>query len=667
MRKGHLAVLCLLLAQQAFAVDFYTTTVAKGAVTFNYSGGEVHLAVVPPDTKKQCPNGRVVISDDWRRPPLAKGDSPSFHPEVASLTADVAHWRSLSGPKNLKTGIPLFGISEFLPPPPVKVPGARPRAHRWGIWGADHQFIALPNGDLVYQRVTVTREPMTPEPRWAEFTFLSLGFGFFGPNEVINFGPGARTTNTTWRSTDCGVTFEYVGEIDSYGRQHEDCASPQALKDDLPNWSMGGTDNPNLVADRETGAAYALIPCFGRHLDPRQDKLADFVDTTYVYSWDGKSIPDDEKKLFKLRGSFKPGIWGAPAVVVSPTRLIVAINDTIKVADAESGTFTFPDTGDKPENADWGWSGDVDSPPAEYLSLIDGNIHGSALLAHMPGNDGAVLFGFNSSIDGVNGFRVFRYDPDRAPSERFKEIETILPPAANAAVIHLTAADPGDNGPVLLYWTELTTDGSDKKATVRGTVVFDEVNRAPVTITLSPFTLTPPATGKAAYFLGDYHTSGAFKISKGNGIDVYHYFPAWAQPWTTPKSAGDPGGSVHYREVTVTRQKLIDPIVVDKKTKQPPFAILGECCDFIPLIEKLDRERGLGNLTAANARTDDERLTFALVNALLAADPNLRERSLRTTGRRAAEGRVVRAVRAPATTIPPAARKSVKEHQRKTP
>ena len=665
MRKRHLAVLALLLAPRAFAVDFYTTTVAKGAVTFHYSGGEVQSAVVPPNTKPQCPNGRVVITDDWRRPPLAKGDAPSFHPAVTSLTSDVAHFRTLSGPKPLHVGTPISGVSEFLPPPKVKVPGSLPHDHRWGIWGADHHLIALPNGDLLYQRLSSTRETMTPKPRWADFTFVHLGFGFFGPNKSTDFGPGVRTTNTTWRSTDCGITFEYVGELDSYGPKYEDCASPQQLKDEFPPWTSGGSDNPNLVADRETGAAYALVPCYGQHLDPKDDKLTDRVDKTYVFSWNGKSVPADEKKLFKLRGSFKPTIWGAPAVLVSPTRMIVAIGNSIKVADVESGTFVFPEDGEKPEDSAWGWHDDADSPPAEYLSLIGGNIHGSALLAHMPGNDGAVLFAFNSAIGSDNGFSVFRYDPDRSPNERFKEIETILPPGRSAAVIHLTAVDPGDNGPVLLYWTELTTEGKDKKATVRGTVILDEVNRAPVTLTPSAFTLTPPAAGKSPYFLGDFQSAGAFKVSKGNGVDVYHYFPVWPQPWTTPKNAGDPGGTVHYREVTVTRKKLIDPIVVDKKeTNKPPFELIGECCDFLPLIERLERERGLANLKAADARNDEERLTFALVNALLAADPNLREKSLRTASRRAAEGRVVRAVKAPAT-LPAAARKSVDEHRKK--
>jgi hypothetical protein len=389
------------------------------------------------------------------------------------------------------------------------------------------------------------------------------------------------------------------------------------------------------------------------------------VEKTYVFSWDGKSVPANEKKLFKLRGFFQPTIWGAPAVAVSPTRLIVAINDMIKVADADSssGTFDFPADGERPEDGAWGWSGDVDSPPADYLSLISGNIHGSALLAHMPGNKGAVLFAFNSAIDNANGFRVYRYDPDLPTSERFKEIEKILPPDSASAVIHLTAVDPGDNGPVLLYWTELTTDGTDKKATVRGKVIFNETFRTEVTLTSSPFTLTPPESGKSPYFHGDYQTAEAFKITAEDGVDVYRYFPTWVQPWTTPKGGGDPGGSVHYREVTVTHKELPNPIV-DKKTKQPPFQILGECCDFLPLIERLEREHGLGNIKVSNARTDEERLTFSLVNALLQADPNLREQNLRANARRAAEGRAVRAVKAPAA-VSPAARKSIDEHRKR--
>src|SRR5215210_3336230 len=43
----------------------------------------------------------------------------------------------------------------------------------------------------------------------------------------------------------------------------------------------------------------------------------------------------------------------------------------------------------------------------------------------------------------LNGFRVYRYDPDVPMDKRYSLIEKIVPSSPGAAVIHLTAADPG--------------------------------------------------------------------------------------------------------------------------------------------------------------------------------------------------------------------------------
>lgn len=609
MRAFGLFSVVVLIASNGLAINFFTTSVAPAEKKIAFGGSEAQSAVVGPNLKSQCPNGRVIVTDDSIWPPSFDEGTPA---------TGAARWENLSGRGSAPPGTVSSGASIFKPPLPVLEQGPTPASVKlrppfWLMVGSDHHLITLPNGDLVYQRPAGTREKMTPSQQWASQTFRGT------------FGPGARSTNLTWVSTDCGITFEYAGEIDSFGPKHEDCANPQDGATGVsPPWDMGGTDNPNLIGDA-AGRVFALIPCYGSNIDFSANQLTTLVDKTYVFTWDGKSKTPGK---FKLRGSFQPGIWGAPAVALSPTKLAVGIGDTIRngikigTSSSPDGELVFPaDTVDPDDGSKWGWSPDPDTP-LNYANEIGSGIHASSLLAHMPGRKGALLWAYNSVIGSANGFRVYRYDPALPMDKRYSVLETIVPTASNAAVIHLTAIDPGDHGPVLLYWTELTTSGTVKQASVKGIVILDENNRAPVQLTSAPFTLP-------TYFLGDYWTAGGFKTQQSADTTVYHYYPMWVQPPGTGTSA-----SAHFRGVTVTRKHVT-------ASQAKMFDV--KCCDLAPILE------------AKVSKSDP------VVTSLLAADPDLADPRLRVTVREVAEKPVrARSVPFRKTRVRP---ESVREHQ----
>src|SRR5262245_44104892 len=91
MRSQHLvvpfAVASLVWACPALA-DMYTWSVSPTIETFEVSAGEAQSTVVPPGRKVQCPNGRVLVSDDWENPPLSN----------LSANQNIVHWRDLPAP-----------------------------------------------------------------------------------------------------------------------------------------------------------------------------------------------------------------------------------------------------------------------------------------------------------------------------------------------------------------------------------------------------------------------------------------------------------------------------------------------------------------------------------------------------------------------------------------
>jgi hypothetical protein len=578
------------------------------------------------------------VSDDWAPPPLTAAEA------AESKRRPTVHWRNLAS-KNL---LGQTGVARFFAPPQLadlRPPRIR-HDRRWMIPGADHQLVSLPNGDVVYQILTASREPI--QALWFASTSRNLLVKPGADGVMPQFGPGARSTLATWISTDCGESFRYATEIDSFGSGYEECANPQP-KDPCPTCTvpplpldMGGTDGPSLVVDRATGRLYAIFQCVGRKLEVdasgTPSLAADGIGRTYVFS------SDDGGRSFDKRGFLTPAVWGPQAVALSKGRLAVGIGTGLVIATRNSATggLDFPTLGLAVQDANAQWRFPPGSDLERRMAVYS---RGNTLLAPAPGNGERLIFGFPSLVEKTKGnsstltqgFRLFLYDPavlDPSAPGAFAELPEAIVPAgspANSAVLHVTAvvAEPG--GPILLYWTDL--DGATNTARVRGRILhegaftggksFQDFDIALAAGAVAPFVLTEPGTDPSteqdlsAYFYGDYRTAGAFRdpdISQTPTLTVstYRFYPVWVQPWTQELSGNAPGGSVRFTEVTVTKSTFRAQASEPLTQKEPDLIVGGECCDFGPLFERaaLSREgRSVRSaLLSADSRLSDPRL-----------------------------------------------------------
>jgi hypothetical protein len=107
--------------------------------------------------------------------------------------------------------------------------------------------------------------------------------------------------------------------------------------------------------------------------------------------------------------------------------------------------------------------------------------------------------------------------------------------SANDVILHLVAVDSG-NGPVLLYWTDLSID--NKNASVRGRLIFSNGYSSDFSISQQGGkAYTWALTKGASYWYGDYQTASAFTHITGDSIAqrqlVTNFFPVWVQPDNT--------------------------------------------------------------------------------------------------------------------------------------
>jgi hypothetical protein len=621
----------------------YAASVGPDAHVFSFSGGESQSAVVPPGKKSQCPKGRVLVSDDWAPPPLNATQAAD------TTRRPTVRWHNLGVGANV---LGQSGSAKFIPPPQVSSgTGLQSVLHdrRWIIPGADHQLVALPNGNLVYQTLAATRERLSPEPAWFDFTSRNLRKEPKADGSMPEFGPGARSTLATWTSTDCGETFAYTTEIDSFGPGYEECANPQpkaacaaCTKPPLP-FDMGGTDGPNLIVDRSSGRLYALFLCAGRQVTVDASGapvLGNKVDRTYIFS------SDDGGKSFVRRGSYSPRLWGPQAVALAKDRLALGVgtHTVLTQPNAVTGALDFlpPSPAVAGDKVAWQFPSGTDL--ARRMRLNKG---GNTLVARAPGGGELLIFGFPARVEKTEGnpstetqgFRLFLHDPavqDGDAGEAFRELPAILPSGspANSAVLHVTALVAEEAGPVLVYWTDL--DGSTNTARVRGRLLdensfepgkpFTDFDIALAGGVMAPFTLTEPGVDAMgndlrAYFYGDYRTAGAFRDPKVTEtpfltLSSYRFYPVWVQPWTEELSGNAPGGSVRVAEVTVTKTVIKrGSFQRELLHKEPELFVVQECCDFGPLFER-----------DVAGRSREAR---ALHSSLLRADPRLGEPRLR--------------------------------------
>jgi hypothetical protein len=153
-----------------------------------FDGGEVQSTVVPPGVHDDCQGGRIIISSDAN---IARTGSIRYRdlhdPAAPLLEATIAEAPGASDESVFKYG------------------------------SADHDIVTRPNGDVLLIVAAFSKAPVSTKPAWFDQTYR------------WGFGPGARSVMMTWRSTNCGKTFEYAPELlyDSAVEAGGWCGTPQ--------------------------------------------------------------------------------------------------------------------------------------------------------------------------------------------------------------------------------------------------------------------------------------------------------------------------------------------------------------------------------------------------------------------------------------------------------
>ncbi len=484
--------------------------------SIQYSGksgpGEAQSTVVPPGLKSQCPNGRLLVTNDLRRPP-ASGTIIGRNlddPNGANVTASFS---------------------------------ALPMAASDVTWGTnDHDISTLPNGDVILTFSAHFKMPLAPKPAWFDSTYKGT------------FGPGARRGVITYRSTDCGQTFDYASTVDPAVFGDGTCAFPRPTKGTTktngvypPPYSNGGVDGNLARTDLVTGKSlYMMFQCTGNLPDPNKPGFqltANKVGKTWVLR------SDDEGSTWNTLGTIGVARWRIGVAPVENGKLAFAWNNQVLFAAPQSGNkYKFDSAGIPTSGVDAGWKPAFDKTVAPW-NTIGANIWGSTVIAKSP-HSWSVVTAFPDLITDKDGkeskaYRLYLYD---RVSNRYAESAPVLPSkhGPNDMVMHLTAIEPGGTGPILLYWYDL--DGDAGTATIRGRLVFgnelvsQDFVVAKDTLLPAPQPGPPPkivthsfqyAAASGKYWYGDYHSAGAYAA----GTDTWHYYPIWIQPDKTVRFA----------------------------------------------------------------------------------------------------------------------------------
>lgn len=485
---------------------------------------EAQSTVVAPGLKQgKCPNGRFLVTSDALHPPggVVVGRDLGPGGALAQSKFDVSGMGANFSADASKTNYFLEGT-------------------------ADHDLVALPNGDVLYVTLGFSRVPLPGgEPAWWHQSFRGA------------FGPGARGGALTWLSTDCGETFKFVPdmEVDPARIGDGTCALPQfravAPPADEVNYcnnlikekpyDMGGTDG-QMVRAGPGGRVYMTFGCVGYKQDTTQAAFAlqgpcgetpcdctprRVLKTLVLASdntgkWKQLASLDDlgwrvglvplggEDVAFGMRSFLVFGKKGAPPVPA--------------VQLSFSSRFWTPAGGD-------GWDA-----PAAAKELFGTNSWTNTVVARAPGS-GNVMLAHPSPVNGRLGFRLFFFD--RA-SGVYTEAEKnpILPESKDGFILHLTAIDIGE-GPVLLYWYDVNL--AQKTATIRGRFVTGDRTFSRNDFDISraggkrrSFDLLVGEDGPPWY--GDYLTAWGYAktarfAAKGKPVPVtYFYYPMWVEP-----------------------------------------------------------------------------------------------------------------------------------------
>ena len=489
--------------------------------------GEVQSTVVPPGKKPQCPQGRLLISNDRHKDPAGV-----FRLDLDNLSAT-----------------PTQAAINSVPP-------GWDASRR--ILSNDHDLIALPDGDVLLIKMGQSKMEMANHPDWWDQTF-KLSFN----NGVLTeaWGPGARSEILIWRSEDCGNAFYFVSAIDTariddgYGTSTDGSGGlpqwdpyteePWSIQE--PAWQMGGTDGPLARVDPTTGRVFITLGLVGyRPQDPVPGLGFYLTDTSL-------------NRTVVMMSDDNGSNWQRAALLpFSPWRLdVVPRGNSLAFAhegwieeDQVGRAFVYPNvplgsgpfflfpSGAPEKIGQWGWNSIPWDHPVLYKRNADKdatdsmqvNFAGQTILTRSPSSKNLLLAFMDTIPNGGDGYRLYMYDGLLS----WLPFEAISPKSGNADdfALHLTAVDPGD-GPVLFYWYDVDTVATT--ATIRGRLVLRDDTETPDFAISRSGLVESSFDVTTNYWYGDYHTAGAYAVyslsaQDGQAKATYHYYPVWLQP-----------------------------------------------------------------------------------------------------------------------------------------
>lgn len=488
--------------------------------------GEVQSTVIAPGLHQQCPEGRLLISNDAVKDPA----------EVMAVGLDDI---SLKPSKALIEDPPSWGVDRRL------------RSN-------DHDLLSLPNGDVLLVKMGQAKYELANEPMWFDHAY-KLSYDKY--DQLIEaWGPGARSEIFVWRSVDCGASFEFISTIDTaqlddaYGTPDDgsgglpqsdrfETAAPGSERQ--PVWQMGGTDGPLTRVDPSTGDVFVTIGLVGN----------------LPFQVPGFFLSDEPlSRTVVMRSSDNGATWQHAAVLpffdwrldVVPRGVTMAFADQGWNPAANEGTafitpnipFGFTPVHGAPFSSSvapektgmWGWNKSPWSRPVLYKNKdnyqsgdsMAVNVPGQTLLTRSPGSKNLLIAYMDTIGNQFDGYRLYMFDGQSS----WLTFQPILPalPFPDNFVLHPTAVDPG-RGPVMFYWYDVDTTA--RTATIRGRLITrDDAETLTFPISL-PNRAGPGFDISPIRWYGDYHTAGAYFVESTPGENwmnhAYHYYPIWIE------------------------------------------------------------------------------------------------------------------------------------------
>lgn len=499
----------------------YALSVNKSVESISFSSnipGEAQSTVVPPGKKRQCLAGRFVVTNDSRRPP-----------DPRSVVSRSLIDSSAAATQTAFDAIPL-------------------PASDYSFGTRDNDIVTMPNGDMVLVWGVHLRSPLNPKPAWFDVTYSDP------VSPAKSFGPGVRRGVMTWRSTDCGQSFQYMSLFDPAASGDGSCAFPQFGDTrfwEKPPYKNGGADGQLLKLDGATNRLYLTFPCVGQKPDVSK---ASFTLTTARLDKTLVLMSSDEGANWQLLGELPENSWRFGVVPLNKDKLAFGAGSLWFGQKLANGSYQFNNNDVEAPEGDWGWEGSVTPGKTPAADVIWAWVWAHSIVSRVPGSD-QILFTFPDTVPDKNGapahgYRLFFYDPDKP---QWWKAEPIIPTDSGLSnfIFHLAAIDLG-SGPILVYWYEV--NGRTKTATVRGRLItgpgeytedFAISRQIPDIGVAGSSVVRYFSLGDSKRWHGDYLTAGGYiETSPNLSPNLFHYYPMWVEPADK---------AVRYTRVTATR------------------------------------------------------------------------------------------------------------------